>query len=323
MNTQQKLELTPIVVTNRSRFNSKFVVQLHVKGEFRLLNVRYQQELNRAELQLYGFDRHTKAYLSASHLNRLFRYVGKTVKVEYLTETAGYEPVLAIQRLEFADSASNPLATLMPLWLKDAGQKTDYAEFCRLVGLMETSYSNLVHEVFSNDTLLQAFLNRPASLAHHHSTLGGLFAHSVEVALDCEQACVRRPSANASLTVAAALLHDIGKCEEYQQMASGKFYRGSTGELEMHKIQGVGIVKLAGDRCNADPMLISEIVHCMSAANGPEYMGLPKQKMLEAVILQTADSRSSLADQYESPRGVSTGWGYRHAKQFKSEFLAT
>jgi 3'-5' exoribonuclease len=67
-----------------------------------------------------------------------------------------------------------------------------------------------VDTIFSDDEIALAFLQVPASSKHHHNKIGGLLAHSVEVAeitadLDYASEGVR------DIAVVAALLHDLGK----------------------------------------------------------------------------------------------------------------
>lgn len=67
-----------------------------------------------------------------------------------------------------------------------------------------------VDTLFSEDEIAFAFLQVPASSKYHHNKIGGLLAHSVEVAeitygLDYANEGLR------DIAVVAALLHDIGK----------------------------------------------------------------------------------------------------------------
>ena len=156
--------------------------------------------------------------------------------------------------------------------------------------------------------LFEAFLDRPASLGHHHNGQGGLLEHTVEVARDCEQTCANYTSVNASLTICGALLHDIGKVEEYSRISRGQYSRSHVGELEMHKIIGIGIVKEAGRICHSDPIMLSEVCHLLAACNGQQYMGLPNHKMAEPVILQGADAQSAAIDLHRRKHKLVTNW---------------
>jgi putative nucleotidyltransferase with HDIG domain len=289
----------PITVTNFANLSRTAIPPVLHSAEFRLLSFSHNAEHRCLELNCFRLGRYVKATLPELNLDALKPFVGKAVKLEFHQTSVGFEPLLSVQNLSAVEDPSDPLATFMPLWL-DPAQHCLFDELVRLVGQLEAPYRELVLEVFRDDEMLSAFLDRPASLGFHHNTRGGLLAHTLEVALDCEQACSCYPGVNASLTVAGALLHDIGKCQEYQQNSPNRYRRSHSGELEMHKTQGVRIVSIAAHQCDADPLMASEICHLLMAANGPQYMGLPNVKMAEAAILQSADGRSSSVNLFET-----------------------
>jgi putative nucleotidyltransferase with HDIG domain len=297
--------LKPITVTNFANLSRTTIPPVLHSAEFRLLSFSHNVEHHRLEVNCFRMGWHVKATLPELNLDALKPFVGRTVRLDFHQTSSGFEPLLSIQYLSAVEDPSDPLATFMPLWL-DPAQHSLFDELVRLVGQLEAPYRELVLEVFRDDEMLWAFLDRPASLGYHHNKRGGLLAHTIEVALDCEQACSGYPGVNASLTVAGALLHDIGKCLEYQQNSPNRYRRSHSGELEMHKTQGVRIVSIAAHQCEADPLMVSEICHLLMAANGPQYMGLPNVKMAEAVILQSADGRSSSVNLFETKRPGAT-----------------
>lgn len=193
-----------------------------------------------------------------------------------------------------SQASSDGRALVNAGWL-DARHLPAFLNLQALLGQLDDAWRVFVAEILGGEGTLQAFLNRPASLNFHHNWAGGLLTHTVDVAVDCAQVCDRRPDADRSLTIAAALLHDVGKCIEYEPCRYG-FRRSAAGEREMHKTLGVRMIERAAQRCHATEPMVSRLVHCVVAANGPDYMGLPRLKMLEAVLLQTADARSAFID---------------------------
>lgn len=79
--------------------------------------------------------------------------------------------------------------------------------------LEQPALRSLLMDVFRDPAIAPAFLDRPASLAHHHSYPGGLFVHSVEVAWHLFQQPVA--AEEKAILVAAGLLHDLGKIRCY------------------------------------------------------------------------------------------------------------
>jgi len=299
--------LKPITVTNFANLSRTGITPVLQSSEFRLLSFSHNVDHRRLELNCFRHGRHVKATLPELNYDALKPFVGTIVRLDFDQTSAGFEPLLSIQHLSAVEKPSDPLATFMPLWL-DSAQHGLFDVLGRLVSQLDAPYRELVQEVFRDDKTLAAFLDRPASLGFHHNKRGGLLAHTLEVALDCEQACTRYPDVNVSLTVAGALLHDIGKCQEYLQKSPNRYGRSQAGELEMHKTQGVRIVTIAAHQCHADPLMVSEICHLLMAASGPQYMGLPNLKMAEAAILQSADGRSSSVNLFETKHPSTMNW---------------
>ncbi|MGB0121112.1 MAG: OB-fold nucleic acid binding domain-containing protein [Solirubrobacterales bacterium] len=79
------------------------------------------------------------------------------------------------------------------------------------------------------------FRRAPCTRAGHHAYVGGLIEHTVAVATLVTETCVLHPKLNSDLLMAAALIHDIGKTEEFTYGAEiGLSERGRTlGHLHL------------------------------------------------------------------------------------------
>ncbi|NLB52699.1 MAG: HD domain-containing protein [Syntrophomonadaceae bacterium] len=73
----------------------------------------------------------------------------------------------------------------------------------------------LLQQLFHND-LRETFIKAPAAKKIHHNYLGGLLEHSLNVARLCRQVSAVYPVLNKDLLITGALLHDLGKIEEYK-----------------------------------------------------------------------------------------------------------
>jgi 3'-5' exoribonuclease len=87
-----------------------------------------------------------------------------------------------------------------------------------LLGLMQSIQSpaltKFLGNLFGDKEVMNAFLQLPASIRHHHNYVGGLMAHSIEaaeIARQLKYECVE----DRDITVVATLLHDIGKTKSY------------------------------------------------------------------------------------------------------------
>jgi 3'-5' exoribonuclease len=115
--------------------------------------------------------------------------------------------------------------------VKDESSGTDPTEFLptayrdreELEGFLE----HLTREVHNPalrmvvETLLfkgpaaEEFRRAPCTRAGHHAYVGGLIEHTVAVATLVTETCVLHPKLNSDMLMAAALIHDIGKTEEF------------------------------------------------------------------------------------------------------------
>ncbi len=82
--------------------------------------------------------------------------------------------------------------------------------------------------LFKDEEFYNDFSTAPASLNHHHSYLGGLFVHSVDVAWQVfrDQSI---PESDRYLGAIAGLLHDAGKIKTFSKMT-----RTTQGQLLHH-----------------------------------------------------------------------------------------
>lgn len=61
----------------------------------------------------------------------------------------------------------------------------------------------------------EEFRRAPCTRGGHHAYVGGLIEHTVAVATLVTETCVLHPRLNSDMLMAAALIHDIGKTEEF------------------------------------------------------------------------------------------------------------
>ena len=269
------------------------------EGEFRVLSVQQAAVGDRVEIITFKDGLVGKGLVTDMPLSTMQSLTGRVVYLKYQERYEANVPVMDIEMIQEVLCPTNPLSTPMAHWLT-ADALPRFNTLRRLVESLHACYAELVLGIFADDQILAAFLQMPASLRHHHNHAGGLLKHTVDVALDAEQACLNRSEVNRSLVITAALLHDVGKTLEYSMDDGGCFGRTRNGELEMHKLQGAKLVWLAQSRCNSPDHMVSEIVHCITACRGPEHMGLAWPKMPECVLVQTADGRSAGTEVLES-----------------------
>jgi len=134
----------------------------------------------------------------------------------------------------------------------------------------------------------------PASLAGHHSALGGLLKHTAEIVVIARQ-MAKVMKGDPDLVLAGVLLHDIGKLEAYRW--EGSFEYTDTGRLLGHVVLGLRMLERRLAMETAAPCTEEEIVmleHLILSHHGKLEFGAPVEPMTpEAEILHFADNTSA------------------------------
>jgi 3'-5' exoribonuclease len=140
----------------------------------------------------------------------------------------------------------------------------------------------------------------PAAISHHHAYMHGLLEHSVEVATMVSALChVRMPDerpVNRDLAVAGALLHDLGKIEEYAY-ADGVTTRTDIGHKRGHIVLGYDMVKAAIEQVPDFPeQLADDLLHIILSHHAKLEWGSPVAPAFEeAALVAYADQMSAAA----------------------------
>lgn len=197
-------------------------------------------------------------------------------------------------------------------WLKDNSIKYD---LIKIVGTLEANHFMLLNAILWDYDRLQRFCTGPSSLSGHHYEKNGNLRHTLEVAEEMQRLCQGRHSVNTSLGVLLALLHDIGKADEYTLTASGGWKMSERGILLGHKATAFEWAVAAINRWNIslpqDHYLA--ILHVLSAVPyAPDWMGLRQPMMLECELLSIADRLSGKDDLMLQTNHPNGGFGRHH-----------
>jgi 3'-5' exoribonuclease len=165
------------------------------------------------------------------------------------------------------------------------------AELLKLAKEVENPFlRELLLAFFQDRKFMATFKQAPAAKAMHHAYLGGLLEHSLGVArLACKVADLY-PAADRSLLLAGALLHDIGKVEEFS-FATYPFDYSDSGRLMGHHVLGVEMIQTRLARiAGFPPDLAVRLKHLILSHHGRHEFGSPAlPMMLEAFILNFLD----------------------------------
>ncbi len=151
----------------------------------------------------------------------------------------------------------------------------------------------LLKDWFSEPEFLGAYLNSPAAKHIHHSYLGGLLEHSLEVWRVLETVIGMRPQLDRDLLAAGALLHDVGKIKDYK--CGHTIELTDEGQLIGHTALGYEMVMERIRRYEDFPGKTAlHLGHLILSHHGQlEYGATVLPKTVEACALHHADLLSS------------------------------
>ncbi len=158
----------------------------------------------------------------------------------------------------------------------------------------------LLNQFFSDAEFTRLFSTAPAARTIHHNCVGGLLEHTLEVIAVCRNLAELYPQQiQLDLLLTGAILHDIGKIEEYHQ-DSISFDFTDRGKLVGH----ISIGKEMFDQKMAaladfPPALKLELEHMMLTHHGMREWGSPEvPKTIHAFALFHADLVSARMNQF-------------------------
>jgi len=178
---------------------------------------------------------------------------------------------------------------------------TQFGILLEYVHKMEnTDLRGLIEKLFSNPALVERFKRAPAAKKLHHAWLGGLLDHTLSLVQLCALASSHYPQLNADLLTAGAVLHDIGKVEEYQYVRSLEI--SDEGRLLGHIVMEATFVNQMINHLEDFPQeLRLQLLHLLISHHGKMEFGSPKEPMtLEALALSYLDDLDSKLQMMQS-----------------------
>lgn len=154
----------------------------------------------------------------------------------------------------------------------------------------DPDYSGLLQSFFGDMEFMGRFSQAPGDARSHHAYLGGLLEHTVSVATLCQHVTVQHPRLNSDLLMTAALLHDIGKVEEFRFDGCIRYSR--EGQLLGHVLLGQRLVEEHIREMGGLPKDKElALLHAIISHHGELEWGAPKRpKSAEALVLHHIDN---------------------------------
>lgn len=169
----------------------------------------------------------------------------------------------------------------------------------RLVeGIGNAKLRTFLRRFFDDPEVAKKYFEAPAGKQWHHAYIGGLAEHSLNMAEVLLKIAEFYPAADKDVLVAGALLHDIGKIEEFG-WETGIDYT-DRGRLVGHIVIGQEI--LTAHRRPEDEIpeeLWQHLMHLVLSHQGSKDQGSPVEPMtLEAILLYASDEMDSKANAF-------------------------
>ncbi|GAB4319945.1 MAG: HD domain-containing protein [Candidatus Zixiibacteriota bacterium] len=217
---------------------------------------------------------------------------GQVVKVRGVVGSFRDKPQLKVERIRPARPDEARPQDFLPRPHVDhetlAGELERYLE-----SLQDPHLRQLMFTLFDSDNLRERYLFAPAGKLWHHNTIGGLAEHSLNIVRICEFACTLYPELDRDLLVCGALLHDLGKIEQYDVTSMIDY--SDEGRLVGHINTGDYRVASAISKIDGFPKdTANALRHLIVSHQGELAQGSPVVPMTpEAFVLHYADELDS------------------------------
>ena len=172
-----------------------------------------------------------------------------------------------------------------------------YAKLCRIVDVLKNEHLQELLQIFLNDPEFEkSFKQAPGGKLWHHNRIGGLIEHTMAVLRLCRMMSRFYPEADGDILVAGAILHDIGKIEEYRYETAIDYTE--RGRLVGHITIGASWVREKATTVEGfPPETLDRLIHLILSHQGELEHGSPVQPSTrEAFLLHFADLIDSKMD---------------------------
>ena len=193
---------------------------------------------------------------------------GDLVRVAGRVERFRDELQLDVRAVARAAEGEADAAAFLPVAYRDLDELDGFLEHLASE-VHDPGYAGLLAALLSDGALRAAWRRAPCSRAGHHAYLGGLLEHTVAVGTLGLEACQLHPRLNRDLLLCAALVHDLGKTEEFTYGA--EIGLSEAGRLLGHVELGLRLLDARAARVpamDADRRLA--LGHCVLTHHGPD-----------------------------------------------------
>jgi len=184
----------------------------------------------------------------------------------------------------------------------------------------DPEYKQVLDSFFNDEEFLKKFKTTPGAMYIHHGWVGGLLEHTLAVTTICAD-MTKYHELDYDLLITGAILHDIGKIEEFETTTLVKVT--TKGNLLSHLILGVQELTRRLDKLNIDELKKDKLLHIMISHHGKVEYGCPKPPMFpEALIVAKADELdANTITMIEAKANAQTNDAFTYNKHLGNVFL--
>lgn len=209
---------------------------------------------------------------------------------------------IVVNRVEVIDPENVRLDDFLP-----RTQKNIREMFEKLTKNMETikneTLRNLVGEFLNDTELMKNLCKAPAATSVHHSYLGGLLEHTLNMTDSAIALFPLYPNIQKDLVLAGILFHDMGKTQELSYKMA--FSYTTSGQLVGHITKSAFMIKEKADKLAAsgktiDTEVLDALLHIVLSHHGQYEFGSPKiPATAEAFMVSYLDNLDAKMNQVE------------------------
>lgn len=218
--------------------------------------------------------------------------VGDVVKVRGIVGEYRDRPQIRVERLRPATPEEARPEDFLPR--SSVPREELESELDRFIDSLTNAHLKmLMRDMLGEGTLREQYLTAAAGKLWHHNTVGGLAEHSLNVVRICLFASDLYTELNRDLLVCGALLHDLGKVDQYEAKAMIDYT--DEGRLVGHINTGDFRVATAIGAISDFPEETAMLLrHLIVSHQGLLEQGSPVVPMtMEAFVLHAADELDS------------------------------
>jgi 3'-5' exoribonuclease len=208
---------------------------------------------------------------------------GDLVRIEGRVERFREELQLDLRAIARAEAGAADPAAFLPTAYRDLDELDGFLEHLARE-VHDVGFRALLDGLLGDEALRAAWRMAPCTRNGHHAYLGGLLEHTVAVATLAQETCLLHVRLNSDLLITAAIVHDLGKVEEFTYGA--EIGLSEAGRLLGHVELGLRLLEA---RMAAIPQMDDErrlaLAHCVLAHHGPDAAPQRRFGSAEALAL--------------------------------------